>query len=60
MSQALHDVLAETEAAQPGRSREGGSDGGVTAKFEAGQVHLAKDATWHAEFLSEMLAFAFQ
>ena len=28
-----------------------------SAKFEAGQVHLAKDATWHAEFLSEMLAF---
>ena len=28
-----------------------------SAKFEAGQVHLAKDATWHAEFLSEILAF---
>ena len=27
-------------------------------KFEAGhRSHLAKDATWHAEFLSEMLAF---
>ena len=28
-----------------------------SAKFEAGQVHLAKNAHWHAEFLSEMLAF---
>jgi len=28
-----------------------------SAKFEAGQVHLAKDAHWHAEFLSESLAF---
>jgi len=28
-----------------------------SAKFEAGQVHLAKDAHWHADFLSEMLAF---
>ena len=27
-----------------------------SAKF-AGQVHLAKDAHWHADFLSEMLAF---
>ena len=28
-----------------------------SAKFEAWQVHLAKDAHWHADFLSEMLAF---
>jgi predicted phage terminase large subunit-like protein len=28
-----------------------------SAKFEAGQVHLAKDADWHADFLGEMLAF---
>ena len=28
-----------------------------SAKFEARQVYLAKDAHWHAEFLSEMLAF---
>jgi predicted phage terminase large subunit-like protein len=28
-----------------------------SAKFEAWQVHLAKDARRHADFLSEMLAF---
>jgi predicted phage terminase large subunit-like protein len=28
-----------------------------SAKFEAGQVRLAKDAHWHADFLGEMLAF---
>jgi hypothetical protein len=29
----------------------------LSAKFKAGQVHLAKDAHRHADFLSEMLAF---
>ena len=28
-----------------------------SAKFEAGQVHLLKSATWEAEFLGELLAF---
>ncbi len=28
-----------------------------SAKIEAGQVHLAKDAPWLGEFLSELLAF---
>ena len=28
-----------------------------SAKFEAGRVHRAKNAHWHAEFLSPMLAF---
>ena len=28
-----------------------------SAKIEAGQVHLPKDAPWLGEFLSELLAF---